>query len=117
MSTIPTVAKIVIIGAGFAGMATARSLVQSGADDVLVLEREPAPGQHASGRNAGMIRTLLPDPDEQNLALASATEIEKIGAGDAFQNCGGFVMADGAHRTDLARAAERSRAGGSGRER
>jgi len=112
VSTIPPVAKIVIIGAGFAGMATARSLVQDGADDVLVLEREPAPGQHASGRNAGMIRTLLTDPDEQDLALASATEIAQIGGGTAFDATGGLVLADGDHRDALRRAADRCRAAG-----
>jgi len=112
MSTIRAVAKIVIIGAGFAGMATARSLVRSGAGHVLILEREPAPGQHASGRNAGMVRTLLTDPDEQALALASAAEIARIGDGTAFEHTGGIVLADGDHREALRGAANRSRAAG-----
>ncbi|MEN8150975.1 MAG: FAD-dependent oxidoreductase [Planctomycetota bacterium] len=105
-------ATIVIIGAGFAGMATARALVRRGDDRVLVLEREPAPGQHASGRNAGMIRTLLMDPWEQDLAIASAKEIARIGGGDAFERTGGLVLADGLHRIVLREAAERSREAG-----
>jgi len=106
------VAKIVIIGAGFAGLATARGLVRRGADSVLVLEREPTPGQHASGRNAGMIRTLLMDPHEQALAISSATEIARIGGGAAFQRTGGLILARGLHRIVLSEAAERCREAG-----
>ena len=51
----------VIIGAGFAGAATAYHLTQRGATDILLLERETVPGFHSSGRNAAMIRQCVPD--------------------------------------------------------
>lgn len=54
-------ADYVIIGAGFAGLSTAYHLAQEGYRDILVLEREPAPGIHASGNNAGMIRQTWDD--------------------------------------------------------
>ena len=58
----------VVIGAGFAGAATAYHLTGLGVTDVLLLEREAIPGFHASGRNAAMIRQCVPDP-----ALAELT--------------------------------------------
>jgi D-arginine dehydrogenase len=107
------VAKIVIIGSGFAGVATARSLARDGGSDILVLERDPAPGQRASGRNAGMIRTLLVDPDEQDLALRSASEIASIGGGAAFARTGSLILGAGDDVARLDAAAERSGAAGS----
>ena len=47
-------AEVVIIGAGFAGASTAYQLVSRGVRDILLLEREPVPGMHASGRNAAL---------------------------------------------------------------
>lgn len=51
----------VVIGAGFAGAATAWWLRRAGADRVLILEREEVPGAHASGRNAGIVRQAAED--------------------------------------------------------
>lgn len=48
--------SIVVIGAGFAGAATAWWLRRAGADRVIILERETVPGAHASGKNAGIAR-------------------------------------------------------------
>ncbi|HKC28829.1 MAG TPA: L-2-hydroxyglutarate oxidase [Jatrophihabitans sp.] len=47
-----------VVGAGVVGMATAMSLVRSrpGAS-VVVLEKEPAPAQHQSGHNSGVIHS------------------------------------------------------------
>ncbi len=52
-------ARVVILGAGVAGAATAYGLARRGVSDVLVLERAAFPGAHASGRNAGLIRRNL----------------------------------------------------------
>jgi len=47
-------ARICIIGAGFAGLATAMSLMEHGERDVVVLEAESV-GHGASGRNGGFV--------------------------------------------------------------
>lgn len=48
-------ADIVIMGAGFAGAATAYHLSRLGRGSILMLEREEAPGLHSSGRNASLV--------------------------------------------------------------
>ncbi len=58
-SSLPTAADVVIIGGGFAGVATAWALARRGVTDVVLLEREAALGKHASGRGAGLGRQLV----------------------------------------------------------
>ncbi|HSR69332.1 MAG TPA: FAD-dependent oxidoreductase [Acidobacteriota bacterium] len=48
-------ADVVIVGAGFAGAATAYHLSRPGSASILMLEREQAPGLHSSGRNASLL--------------------------------------------------------------
>ncbi len=50
---------IIIIGAGFAGASTAYHLSKFPGLKILLLEREESYGQHASGRNAAMLRQAL----------------------------------------------------------
>ena len=52
----------VIIGAGFAGAATAYQLACRGLTDITLLEQEAIPGFHSSGRNAAMIRQCVSEP-------------------------------------------------------
>ena len=70
-------ARYVIIGAGFAGAATAYHLAMAGEKDILILEREPIAGTHSSGRNAAMVRQIVPDHAISGLARASAAFIRK----------------------------------------
>jgi D-arginine dehydrogenase len=51
----------VIVGAGFAGAATAYHLSRRRAGKILLLEQEAIPGFHASGRNAAMVRQCVAD--------------------------------------------------------
>ena len=60
--------EYLIIGAGFAGAATAYHLTRRGVKDLVLLEQEAIPGFHSSGRNAAMIRQCVSDP-----ALAELT--------------------------------------------
>ncbi len=46
---------IVICGAGIIGLSIARELVRSGADDIVILEKEKELGLHASGRNSSVL--------------------------------------------------------------
>src|SRR5262245_4208948 len=47
--------KFVIVGAGIIGLTIARELIQRGHSDLLIIEKEDAPGRHASGRNSGVL--------------------------------------------------------------
>ncbi len=44
-----------ICGAGIIGLSLARELIKRGVDDILIIEKEQALGQHASGRNSGVL--------------------------------------------------------------
>jgi D-arginine dehydrogenase len=90
----------VIVGAGFAGAATAYHLARQGAADVLVLEQESIPGFHASGRNAAMLRQCVAEPDLTKLALDGAAFIRHL-PDDwpepvLFKNNGSLLLGSGA---------------------
>ncbi|HWO40405.1 MAG TPA: FAD-dependent oxidoreductase, partial [Candidatus Eisenbacteria bacterium] len=71
-------ADYVVIGAGFGGAAVAYHLARRDAGDILLLEREPIPGYHASGRNAAMIRQCVPDPAVLALAREGAAFLRQL---------------------------------------
>jgi L-2-hydroxyglutarate oxidase len=48
-------ADILIAGAGIIGLTIARELVQAGFGDIVIIEKEPELGRHASGRNSGVL--------------------------------------------------------------
>lgn len=52
---LPDRTHILIVGAGIVGLAIARELVAEGYEDILVVEKEPGLGAHASGRNSGVL--------------------------------------------------------------
>ena len=66
------------MGAGYAGAATAAELVARGVRNVLILESEPLPGHHGSGRNAAMARRLIEDPLLARLAVDSVARIDAL---------------------------------------
>ena len=69
--------QIVIIGAGFAGAATAYHLTRLGVCDILILEQEDVAGVHSSGRNAGMIRQIVSDGVLASLVKEGAAFIRR----------------------------------------
>lgn len=73
----PARVRVVIAGAGFAGLATAAALARRRVGPGLVLEREPIPGAHASGKNAAIARQLEFDPIVRVLAVASLQRIRE----------------------------------------
>jgi L-2-hydroxyglutarate oxidase LhgO len=48
-------ADILIVGAGIIGLTIARELVNAGHGDIVIIEKEPELGRHASGRNSGVL--------------------------------------------------------------
>ncbi len=78
VADLPANANVVIIGAGFAGMATAWALQRLGISDVIVLEREVQPGRFASGRSAGLGRQLAEDEDTTSLAVRGAEILRQL---------------------------------------
>jgi glycine/D-amino acid oxidase-like deaminating enzyme len=68
----------VIIGAGFAGAATAYHLARRGVGNILLLEQESIPGFHSSGRNAAMMRQCVPDPDLLKLTRDGAAFLRNL---------------------------------------
>jgi glycine/D-amino acid oxidase-like deaminating enzyme len=64
--------RIAIVGGGVAGLATAYFLARNGVRDVVLLERENVLGAHASGRNAGILRTAIGDGVLRELGLEGA---------------------------------------------
>jgi D-arginine dehydrogenase len=79
-----TAPRIAVIGAGFAGAATALHLARAGAR-VVLLEREAMAGMHASAQNAGMLRTSIADPVLARVAMAGAHGVEHARAWTAVE--------------------------------
>ncbi len=106
----------VIVGAGFAGAATAYHLARQGVADVLVLEQESIPGFHASGRNAAMLRQCIAEPDLTKLALDGAAFIRNLPADwpepVLFKNNGSLLLGSGAGWEKLKRDGEIGRSVG-----
>ncbi len=48
-------ADVLIVGGGIIGLTLARELLAHGREDVVILEKEPELGVHASGRNSGVL--------------------------------------------------------------
>jgi L-2-hydroxyglutarate oxidase LhgO len=55
MAPLPDRAEILVVGGGIIGLTLARELLATGLSDVVVLEKEPDLGRHASGRNSGVL--------------------------------------------------------------
>ncbi len=77
--------RIVIIGAGIAGAATAYFLTRKGLSNIVVLERESIAGAVSTGRNAAILRSAVPDPTLRELGLTAAQFYRHPPAGFAPQ--------------------------------
>lgn len=100
---LPDCADCAIIGAGFAGAATAWALGRQGPCTGIILEREPTFGVHASGRNAAMSR--LTDSDSLITALAwrSTSHIRALETepGELLRPTGGLTLGNDSNPEEL----------------
>jgi len=111
-----TSSQYVIIGAGFAGAATAYHLARRGVRDIVILEQEAVAGVHSSGRNAAMVRQVVSDPAFATLTREGAAFIRSLPADwptpVSFQQNGSLLLASGEGWRKLARDAEMARQAG-----
>jgi len=101
---------IVIVGAGFAGAATAYHLSERFSGSVAILEQEKTPGEHASGRNASLLRQSETDPAIRAAAIASRQAYERLSGEIGYEPVGSVLLGSGAS-LELARV-EGAEAGG-----
>lgn len=94
---LPTSARWIVVGAGFAGASTAWALAGRGLGGGIVLEREPTPGAHASGKNAALLKISESDPLVRTLATRSLEFVTALdgGTGEYLSPCGGLTVARG----------------------
>jgi D-arginine dehydrogenase len=64
--------RIIIIGSGIAGAATAYFLTRRGVKNIVLLEKDKIAGAQSTGRNAAILRTLIPEPEINRIAHESA---------------------------------------------
>jgi len=83
---------IVILGGGFAGAATAFHLSKITSAEILVLEAEKVFGEHASGRNAGMLRQPVTDSVIQELTVKSQQAFFKYLPRNAIHLTGSLLL-------------------------
>jgi D-arginine dehydrogenase len=103
----------IIIGAGFAGAATAWALARAGVRTGVILEREPTPGQHASGRNAALVRQTDGDPLIHALSVRSLEHIRRLPTGgELVHQTGSLTVAGDAAVGEVAAVHDVAGAGG-----
>lgn len=87
-----------VIGGGIVGLATARALLEQDADSVRVVEKEPAPAQHQSTHNSGVLHAGLQYRPGSEKARLSRLGIRRMteycrAHGIAHEICGKLVVA------------------------
>ena len=83
---------LLIVGAGFAGAATAYHLSRHFEGTILAVEKEERPGLHASGRNASLLFQPLAPPPIRDLLVRSRIAYEGIGKQIGFRQEGSLLL-------------------------
>lgn len=85
---------VLVVGAGFAGAATAHHLARDGRLRVLVVDKEAVPGVHSSGRNAAIVREHNIDPILLPL-MTEGAEVLRRGTFAKFERNGLMLLGIG----------------------
>ena len=108
--------RYVIIGAGFAGAATAYHLARRGAREIVILEQERVAGVHSSGRNASMVRQVVAEPALIELTRDGAAFLRSLPADwpteVPYRQHGSLLLGRGERWQALSRDAERAKRAG-----
>ncbi|MCC7035438.1 MAG: FAD-binding oxidoreductase [Acidobacteria bacterium] len=104
MPSLPRDASTLIVGAGFAGAATAWALGRAGLGPGLILEQEDTWGVHASGRNAALLRLAESDDVVATLVARSLPALRALDetGGPLLARTGGLTLAGAAGAAELA---------------
>ena len=97
-------ADVVIVGAGFAGAATAYQLAQRGVREIVVVDQEARPGLHSSGRNAALGRQVVNDAEIRSLAIEGTrfmAEPSGLPAREYLKATGALIAASGSEAEAL----------------
>lgn len=91
-------AHTLIVGSGILGLTLARELLARGEDGILVCDKEPGPGRHASGRNSGVLHAGIyyaPDSLRAKTCLAGNRRLRAYcrERGLPLQECGKVIVA------------------------
>jgi L-2-hydroxyglutarate oxidase len=103
----PDLGRVVVVGAGIVGLATARALTISGWR-VSVIDKEAEVGRHQSGHNSGVVHAGLyyrPDSAKARFCTEGRVELEAYCAERALpiERCGKVVVATSAGELDQLR--------------
>jgi D-arginine dehydrogenase len=98
-------ADVVIVGAGFAGAATAYQLAARGVSRIVIVEQEPRPGLHSSGKNAALGRQVVIDREILALAVEGSRFMTEPPDGfptlEYLRQSGSMILAAGAEAEAL----------------
>jgi D-arginine dehydrogenase len=100
---LPAQTRWAIVGAGFAGAATAWALARAGLGPGIILERESVYGFHASGRNAALMYLVESDPVILALAMRSLAQIGRLddAADKLVRYTGGLTLGGSEQRAEF----------------
>jgi L-2-hydroxyglutarate oxidase LhgO len=108
-----TETDVVVVGAGIVGLATAVAVQRRrpGAD-VVVLDKEPGPARHQTGRNSGVVHSGIyytPGSSKALLVAEGRRRLERLCAERSlpYERCGKVVVATSANEVAALHALER----------